>query len=98
MTAREIIKALIPTTLERPAVWFTLAESLIEQGFTFNHAEAEWTNGVITGRIAFTNTAAWLRHRDNGQSHFIGMVGKPMIEVEIDGKRVLTDKYTLSGS
>lgn len=74
------VKALIRTYSPRPQCWFNLVAVLINEGFTFDHMTAEWSKVVDSGResehriyghISFTQTRAWLRHRDNTQSHHV---------------------------
>lgn len=79
------VKALIRTYSPRPQCWFNLVAVLINEGFTFDHMTAEWSKvddtpckvdgceqqHMIYGHISFTETRAWLRHRDNTQSHHV---------------------------
>jgi hypothetical protein len=64
VTREQIIDALLPTQSKRPRPWYAKVNELIEQGFTFNHATAEWINRETgeRGRISFTPEKAWLRH------------------------------------
>jgi hypothetical protein len=76
----EEIAALIPTLSERPRHYYDLIRKLVADGFKYDHREAEFykveTNGrwsgMVRGRICWTPNRAWLRHRDNAQSHHVG--------------------------
>lgn len=79
---RALIDALLHTLSPRPEVWYKLVEKLVADGFRFDHSRAEWRKvgqcdckGIV-GRISFTETEAWLTHRNegferNGTSHHV---------------------------
>lgn len=71
MKFEKIIKATIPTISPRPPCWFRLVEKLIAEGFVCDHSTAEWFKGDWRGRISFTETKAWLRHRHTKSSRGI---------------------------
>lgn len=85
---RITVDALLPTYSKRPDIWYELIAKLINDGFTFDHTRAEWQNGAITGRVCFhgSKNAAWLRHRDNTQSHHVGERLDVNPDIELRGR------------
>lgn len=66
---RKLIDALLPTLSPRPDVWYRLVVKLVADGFKFS--ANEWRKvgqcdckGAV-GRICFTETEAWLQHRND---------------------------------